>query len=437
MTCTQSGSVTLEVVGTFSGLPIEMVQEFPAVLGYSVDGKLVTCSKCYMTSTTMNLPGMPTTRILCLSLLIGAHVPHPQVPFFRVAKFAIDGLDEWVGISGFESEVGPENESFHLRYSLPDDIHRRLDRKRRLGVEFSWRAAPTAGPVVVDYTVSQAAQLTVEFSRDVAVESAQEMFSRFVNLLSFAIGSPLSLTKCELSGPSLVEKREEGVEIPHVVNLYHETYPSGIEKPEIEKDSLLFRLSDVKPFLGKFLKAYFDACEIVGDPLDFYFAVLTQRGAFHQQRFLGVIQALEAFHRRTSENETLPQDEHAKRVEMVLASVPERLRDWVKGRLAFSNEPPLRARIRELSSPFHALFWKNRKERERFISYVVDTRNCLTHYSPELRARAVGSQGLPRLQDLLRAIFELSMLKYLGVDEGRLVELARRNTRIRRLLRSK
>ena len=88
----------------------------------------------------------------------------------------------------------------------------------------------------------------------------------------------------------------------------------------------------------------------------------------------------------------------------------------MEGRLKFANEIVLRKRIKTLIEPFKGLFG-NKEKRKKLINRIVDTRNYLTHYDPELESRAAKGWDLQVLCQKVEVLFQLHFLQLMGFSE--------------------
>jgi ApeA N-terminal domain 1 len=72
------------------------------------------------------------------------------------------------------------------------------------------------------------------------------------------------------------------------------------------------------------------------------------------------------------------------------------------------------------------------------LTLVNDTRNYLTHYSPELKERfATTGKEYYELADKLRALIEICLLEELGFEANMIYELIKKNRRFEAYLRGR
>jgi len=119
-----------------------------------------------------------------------------------------------------------------------------------------------------------------------------------------------------------------------------------------------------------------------------------------------------------------------------VGAVPEAHKDWLRGRLAYSNEPSLRKRLKEIlrrdPGVMEPIVGGSKKEGVGFVGKVVDTRNYLTHYDEGKKEAAAVGRELYELTERLKSVLEACLLREVGFEGERLKEvLSRRRRRFR------
>lgn len=145
----------------------------------------------------------------------------------------------------------------------------------------------------------------------------------------------------------------------------------------------LFTFSTIAERASRLFTDWFSLYGSIGPVLNALGAVVFERQTFADARFLALAQAAESYHRRTMNNEVLPAEEHACRVDAIKAACPAEHREWLDRRLKNSNEPPFESRIREiflrLDPHFRRLMFSSKKTFADNVSEIRDWRNKLTH----------------------------------------------------------
>ena len=67
-------------------------------------------------------------------------------PCFNVVSFSVEGIDEWVGISGIEVDNRFEDSASTILYNRPGDISFNLKNDMQLLITFAWK--PPGFPMI-------------------------------------------------------------------------------------------------------------------------------------------------------------------------------------------------------------------------------------------------------------------------------------------------
>ena len=77
-----------------------------------------------------------------------------------------------------------------------------------------------------------------------------------------------------------------------------------------------------------------------------YFGTLYNPSRYLDLNFLSLVHAIEAYHRRGSDETDKPAGEHEARLKEILDAAPAAYRDWLGEKLRYSNELSLRRRLK-------------------------------------------------------------------------------------------
>jgi len=112
---------------------------------------------------------------------------------------------------------------------------------------------------------------------------------------------------------------------------------------------------------------------------------------------------------------------------------PAALRDKLKAILKWGNEYSMRKRLGEvlqtLSDSAFALISKT--PRSEFVEIVVNARNYWTHHPIDAEGAPLKGSDLHRMNQRLKVLLHLLLLKEVGVDEALLVRRIRAHRRMR------
>lgn len=138
-------------------------------------------------------------------------------------------------------------------------------------------------------------------------------------------------------------------------------------------------LNKVHARLEEIVAAWLDIYDVCRIPISLFFGVLEGRTLFLESRYQMLAQAAEAYHRHHPNfpNDVLPQEEHERRVKVILEGAPKQHRNWLDARLRYANQPTFRRRLKELlayAGPIGPAAISG-----DLLEAMIDARNELTH----------------------------------------------------------
>ncbi|MFA6560492.1 MAG: HEPN domain-containing protein [Verrucomicrobiia bacterium] len=168
---------------------------------------------------------------------------------------------------------------------------------------------------------------------------------------------------------------------------------------------------------GPILCRWFTCHKELEPVVDLYSVVFTNRSLCVENQFLFLAQALEVYHARSRNftSSELPSEQDKNRVTAILDTTALEHRDWLKEKLAFSNQKTLARRIDDILS-FHRQEADRLTSRiENFPSKVRHTRNYYTHYNEDSQKKAAKGRELWEVTAALEALLQVCLLKEIGI----------------------
>ncbi len=111
--------------------------------------------------------------------------------------------------------------------------------------------------------------------------------------------------------------------------------------------------------------------------------------------------------------------------------VPAEHKEWLKKRLAYSNEPSFRKRLNDIYDKSIQVIENFINYRNVFIQKVIDTRNYLVHHDMGLKDNTAKGQSLVRLTLGLKLLLEVCLLIEIGFDPDQINTLFSKYSRYR------
>lgn len=413
LTIADGGDIELEVVGLF-GSGLEAFHEagnFQRIVGHVEKDGFVTLEGCFYTRKNISFGGVSKSTLRVHAVFAGAAFGQGEQVLLNTLQFSVEGLDEWLGITGIGANLQAEELRLTITYTPPKEISIDLDNGMKLVITFLWTAPKI--PCLTEAKVTQKAYLRLISDEMRHFEEFRSIAHKLTTLLCFAINRTVSLEEVAATSEDLQQDIGNGRKRCLPIKVYYPSLPFSDGKPKIASHMMLFRFANIKDDFECVINSWLDAYETFEPALNLYFASITGAHRYVDHKFLSLAQGLETYHRRTSDATCMGEAEFRDLVDCLLEQCPEKRKEWLKGRLKYCNELSLARRLKEIIEPFKKHFG-NSKDRERFVRNVVDTRNYLTHYDDFLKMQACSGTELFTLYQKLEACFQLVLLQVLG-----------------------
>lgn len=407
------GEAELEVFGLFQGNESsEDPDSFDRILGFVEEDGLVTLDNCFYTKTIHTFGGISKSTVFIHRVLCGAKWGKDEAVTFNTFSFAVDCLDEWMGISGIEVDTDTDNVKTTITYSPPEKRRFELDNGMILEIGFAYSTFNS----LTEVSLTQRAYFRLESQELRELNDFTDIAFKITNFMCFAVDDVVSMK--EVSATSSEIQKKIGDKQYHVpIKIY---FPSTtyVEKISTKSERLMiFTFGTIQSNAQDVFNKWINAYEYLSHAMNLYFSTKVNAQKYVEGKFLALAQGLETYHRRTSQLTLMEPDIFSELVSEVLKGCPEAHVEWLQGRLMHGNEINLRKRLKLIIEPFKDYLGTN-PERSKLLKNIVDTRNYLTHYSESLADVAVEGVNLWELCQKMEAIFNLHFLKVIGFTDS-------------------
>ena len=419
--------IRLELIGNLSDFKSSKdIHEPDFILGITTDGMQITLYKCFETTRSMSFPGMQTSKYTSNFIFKGRHFSFKSELVFNSIVGRLKNLEEWIGEYGFRTiDNNFDTKETKVEYKLPDQIIFKVSSELtgKINFIFSQPFSKYTNKIILE----QKGQLVFEAKKQISFEDLLETFFQFQNFLTlgtFEASYPISLC---LQSNTIYEESDKN-RIPINIDVYF-TH-SIIVRTTRQKIlwEFLFNYRDIVSNFPIIIERWYQNLQTIRPVTNLLFESFYIPGKFSENNFLNISQALETFHRRFRRNELLPKDQHKIKIKEILDSVTSKHKDWLEGRLYFSNEPTLHLRLEELIKELtNKTINKVIKDPDSFIKDVKNSRNYFTHYDKSLEKKAKKGGELFILTEKLRVILVCAILKETGFSDSQIETLLERN----------
>jgi len=415
-------SIRLELIGALKDLPDLVNSQSPEVVLGIADGKLVTLVDCIESRISLSLPGCMSQSFVAAMALVGAHFDSTEKMMFNRVDVQYPLLADWAGVSGITPKYRFEGKCVRgceVNYEWPEEQIVPL-KEGTLRITYG---VQTGGDLLREFKVRHSTLMRFDCTLPKSFEELyREIVCPMQYFLCLATGEsnyPTSLTVYSpLHTIELPQREREPIPIEVRWSGMH---AGEYQSERIHSDSMRFQLKDVKAQCARLISRWFELSHELGEILGLFYNTLHTPHMYLEYEFLSVMQALEAYHRFRKNNCENPPEEHEKRLDEILKAVPEPHKCWLKEKLAFSNEPSLHKRLRELLDNHYLvmadLVGSTDDSINRFVTRVKDTRNYLIHHNDRLRNKVLTGAQLFSATRVLIFLFEACLLEDLGFSE--------------------
>lgn len=256
------------------------------------------------------------------------------------------------------------------------------------------------------------------FDQPQSVETIYKSFAQIIrSLLCLLTGEHVFIDRIGLfeQDPFIPSK---AVRAPTVVLLQENAGIAGANR-KLHGTQMITSYDTVATNFERIVRDWFALYDRLGPVIDLYMLLHARSSPPMQNAFLFLAQALEVYHASSARFNPVetPRAKHKSRVKAILDSAPAEHKDWLKEKLAYSNQKTLATRLGEILDLNADESRKLTAGIEDFPAKVRHTRNYYTHYDPKLRKTAKIAKGpeLIHITYALDALLEISLLKELGI----------------------
>ncbi|EAR62902.1 HEPN domain-containing protein [Neptuniibacter caesariensis] len=426
------GVIDLEIVGLFDEgfKPLVRGDDIPKIIGQVEGDGYVTLERCFFKKKAYAFGGVARSLLRVRRAFVRASFEDVDEIYFDTVSFSVEGLDEWLGITGISVDFNENHTEATISYSPKDAITLSLNNGFLLSIVFAYNLPNLGSNTAAQIT--QKAYLRLSSEEPLELDEYLPIIHQITSLLCLAIDSAVSVQELKGTSPSILCNLQNET-IPELLDIYYPSLPFEEREPSIDKFRMLFTYKDIEKNAQSIFNNWLMAYETIRPALSLYFSAVSGSHRYMDGRFLALAQGLETYHRRTNMDTLMEPDRFRSVLAYLLRLCPKEHRVWLISRLRYGNEISLGQRIKKIIEPYKEIIGNN-KERTKLIRSIVDTRNYFTHFSEELESRASRGSELWSICQKMEAIFQLHLLEQLGFDNTQIKDLLSNNYKLEQKL---
>ena len=414
LSISDGGHIELEVIGRFENrveaLLNAELKPRERIVGHIEKNECVTLDDCHYKTLPLSLMGGISKSLIHVGkVFTGVGYDEGESPVFNNLTFSVEGIDEWVGISGISVERHFEERTATISYQPPEDISINLDNGIQLLITFHW-TLPGA-PIIKEAKISQKTYFELVSKKERELKEFTSVARKITNFLCFAIDKTVSLDS--MSATADIDLGEgQTRRVP--VNIYYSSLPYSKDEPKIRQHDMLLGFAKIQSDVEKKIKNWIGAYKETYPAFDLYFSAKRDEQRHLDEKFLTLARGLEAYHNRKFDEKRMDDAKFDELVENIVNQCPEEHRKWLNGVLKHANKVSLRKRLKDIIEPFKEVIGNGTK-RGKLIGRIVDERNGLTHANPDFNLKTADEvKDLWTLYLKTELIFQLLLLWSIG-----------------------
>lgn len=347
LTINDGGKIELEVVGLFDER-IETLNgndDLSRIIGHVEKDGLVTLDNCFYTKKNFSFGGISKSKVFVNRVLSGAAWEKNEEVTFNTLSFSIDCLDEWVGISGIGVDNDWDNRTATISYNPPENISFELDNDMELEICFAYTLP--GFPNLKEAKITQRAYFKLKSEKLRLLSDFTSVAFKITNLMCFAMDETVAMKNLSATTSEIMRDGGEK-EYPVPISIYYQSNPYTEKAPIRNWHDMLFTFGAIKDNAQQIFNNWINAYEYLSPALGLYFSTKTGAQKYLDGKFLALAQGLETYHRRTSSETLMKQEEFEALVTKILEGCPKENSEWLNGRLMHGNEINLGKRIKRI-----------------------------------------------------------------------------------------
>lgn len=409
--------------------------------GISAKGESVTLSQCLQKSQNSSIGdagSQKTSEFIAHFAFFGVYFSNLSDIQFTSVSVRFHNLDNWYNKSCIKTSTpGPGTEVITFKRPDPIDI--------QINDYLIQITILESQSLNLNHTLLSA-KVYINISNDTKkpLEEYLNLLRLIQNFFTFAITVPTFVIDIIGRVTEKIEPTSTNFNPPLTIKIFYDAAGWQPDPPDFFWAFMLLPYSEIEGNLPGLLKMWVEKAETLKPVYDLYFAGI-YRSTYPENEFLNLTQAIESFHRRIYGGEYIPENTYLNGLYKILTdAIPQDISadfrsSLQKGKLRYAHEYSLRKRIfllcQHISENLRVNFLNDKKAQSDYAERIADTRNYLTHYSPELKEKAItGGKELFELNNQLELFISFCFLEQLEIPYNKIEALLYKDRRYQRYI---
>lgn len=401
---------------------------YPIVLGYLRQGGQVTLMDCHTVGMPFSTNGFVSQNLRAFDgALVGHHFQSAEELRFNVLSLEFDSLFEWCGVSGIEFQIEVEgaeekHRSTTLTYRTPPKLEATWNNSR-ITITSGYRTSGMNSPTS---TISETLRLKVETGHDLTLNDlSRSFFGPLQDLLTLGVGRPSPARSFSVSSPAANVDATGPAKLLGYLRPF--TVNPDSSRTNFLRWDMLFALPDFESGFDALIPVWLQLSEDLKTSFNIVFGSRHTPPKLLESRFLLAAQSVEVYHRLRYPETEMDPNKFKTMIKRLIKMNPEDA-DWLKEKLKWANELPMRSRLEKLAGIASFALEPFLGSSRDFARRVAHSRNYYTHYGTRTK-HVLEGEALHWLTTSLAYLIDIVLLLEIGFTEAKVLELLARNFR--------
>ena len=246
---------------------------------------------CLYKNKNISFGGISKSSVYVNKALVGVAYDDKEIVLLNTFQFSVEGIDEWVGLSGIKVEHQFEKRTASITYSPPENISLNLNNGMKLLITFSWTLP--GFPNTKEAKITQKAYFKLVSEQERPLNDFISSAYKITTLLGFAIDKTVCLERVTVTSDAIRQDIGDGKTAPVAMSLYYASLPYTKIEPKIDWHRMLFRYGQIREDAERIINNWLDAYDVIDPALNLYFSIKTGAHKYLNGKFLALAQGLE------------------------------------------------------------------------------------------------------------------------------------------------
>ena len=444
LTVDRDGTANLKLVDYVSGdwnsyfsttnLPAGSLIPPMRIVGVAHSVGSVTLDNCYAKSLRMVF-GMSTPVNYAVGrVLTGAIYEENEEMELNELQFNVEGLDDWVGVSGFTLGNSDDFSKIWVNYTAPDDINLMKTEDLSIDIVFSWQH-PGWSLTQTEATVKQTALIQLKTPTPKPFSELLRIGQRVRDFVSLGIGRNVLITQMSGFLDTFGRELDDGSFHRQPLKFYFRDPRRRDSETVPIRANMLLDFAATQGSGVSHLSTWLESYTKHDGPISSFFKVFEAHSVELADRFLDLFQVAETLHKQTSSEKKMSRVDLSARVRSINEAFADDqpFAEILAEAFRRTNELSARERLERVFTD-HLDFEVDEETINEVCAAIARTRAKLTHEAGANNVEVIMGHNVWEKAHALDAIIRIWLLKLSGFDNDAILASLRRKPELREAL---